>query len=113
MSHFLVLGSFILLESFSLLADYLIKNASLKPHFSGWIELVLGGIIYGLTAIGWFFLMRELKLVTISLFSALVGLGLTCLLGVFIFREKLSLQDCLGLTFGCISISLLMRFNEG
>jgi drug/metabolite transporter (DMT)-like permease len=113
MNYPLLLGSFVLLEGLSLLGDYFIKSASLKPQLSGWFELALGGMVYGITAIGWFFLMRELKLVTISLFSALVGLGLTCLLGVFVFREKLSGQDFLGIAFGCISISLLMRFNEG
>ncbi|MDD5229400.1 MAG: hypothetical protein PHN45_07600 [Methylococcales bacterium] len=108
----LIFGSFVLLEGLSLLADYYIKLASLKPNFSGWIELLFGGFLYGVTAIGWFFLMREFKLVTLSVFHALGVIGFTCLLGVFVFKEKLYFREMVGVALGCCSIILLMRFNE-
>ena len=88
------------------------KLASLKPNFSGWIELLFGGFLYGVTAIGWFFLMREFKLVTLSVFHALGVIGFTCLLGVFVFKEKLYFREMAGIALGCCSIILLMRFNE-
>jgi len=112
MSNWISLLAFLFLEGLSLLADYFIKNASLKVNLSGWPELLLGGLLYGLTAIGWFFLMREFKLLTISMFHGFGVIALTCLLGLIVFNEKLRIQEVLGIALGCCSIFLLMRFNE-
>ena len=111
MSHWVALLAYVMLEGLSLLADYFIKNASLKINLSGWSELTLGDILYGLTAIGWFFLMREFKLVTLSIFHGIGIIALTCLLGLFVFNEKLHLQEIIGIALGCCSIILLIRFR--
>ena len=102
---------FLLLEIVSLIADYFIKSASLKPNLSGWFELLIGGTIYGITAIGWFFLMREFKLSTLSVFHGLGVIGLTCLLSIIVFKEKLIMQEIAGIILGCASIVLLIKFN--
>lgn len=73
------------LSAITALADSFIKQASLQHAFSGWPMLALGAIIYGLTAFGWFFVMRKIKLSTAG---ALYGVSLIIILtfvSVFFF----------------------------
>lgn len=99
------------LEVISLLADYLIKKASLQTGFSGWVWLVAGGLIYGVTAIGWFFMMRFFKFFTIGLLHSFGIIMLSLLMSLFLFREKVTLRELIGVALGCVSIVLLIRFR--
>ncbi len=76
------------LELISLGADYLIKKASLQTGWLGWKPLLAGGLVYGATAIGWFYTMRIFKLFTIGLVHSLIVITLTMLLSQFVFDEK-------------------------
>lgn len=99
------------LELISLLADYLIKKASLQAGMSGWAWLVSGGLLYGATALGWFFMMRSFKLFTIGVLHSFGVIVLSLLLSQFIFREKITLREGMGLLLGCLSVGLLVRFR--
>lgn len=101
----------IILELVSLLADYLIKKASLQAGWDGWSWLLAGGVIYGATAIGWFFMMRSTKLVTIGLLHSFGVVALSLLLGLFVFQEKITAREMIGIALGCASIGFLIRFS--
>lgn len=101
----------LLLETVSILADYLIKKASLLADFSGWIWLLMGGIVYGSTALGWFFMMRSFKIFTLGLFHSFGVIALSLALSVFVFNEKITWREVAGVALGCISIGLLVRFR--
>lgn len=45
----------------TVLADSLVKHAALQDGMSGWQPLLGGALIYGITAFGWFFVLRRLK----------------------------------------------------
>ena len=98
---------------FSLLGvvgDYFLKVASLseKPFRSA--AFYIGFAVYGSTAFGWLFAMRNLKLATIStVYSVSIILLLTGL-GVVFFHERLSPTEVVGIALALASLVLLVRF---
>ncbi len=102
----------VMLEVISIFADYLIKRASLQAGWLGWRPLLAGGFIYGLTAIGWFYAMRTFKLFTINLFHSFLVIAASVLMSQFIFGEKLTNREVVGIVLGIASIVLLIRFKE-
>lgn len=98
------------LSLITVFADSLIKHASLQNAFSGWQALVLGAIIYGLTAFGWFFVMRKIKLSTIGVLYAVSVVIFLTLVSVFYFKEKISLQEIIGIIMAIASLVILSRF---
>ena len=92
------------------LGDYCVKLASarVQPVRTGWFYL--GFALYASTAFGWVFVMRHLKLATISvLYSVSLVLLLTAI-GVGLFRESLNYFEVIGIVFAVASLVLLMRF---
>ena len=90
--------------------DYFLKVASAReqPLRTGWF--CLGFAFYASTAFGWVFVMRYLKLGTISvLYSVSLVLLLTAI-GVVLFRESLNYFEVIGIVLAVISLVLLMRF---
>ena len=75
---------------------------------SGWFYV--GFIIYASTAFGWVFVMKYLKLATISvLYSVSLVLLLTAI-GVVYLHESLNYFEVIGIVMAVISLVLLMRF---
>ena len=90
--------------------DYFLKLASAReqPLRTGWFYL--GFALYASTAFGWVFVMRHLKLATISvLYSVSLVLLLTAI-GVVLFRESLNYFEVIGIALAVASLVLLMRF---
>ncbi|GAB2518878.1 EamA family transporter [Spirosoma aerophilum] len=99
------------LELISVLGDYFIKKASLQNGWMGWKQLLLGGLIYGATAIGWFYVMRTFKLFTIGLIHSLLAIALSMVLSQLFFDEKITPRDIVGIVLGLASIILLIRYQ--
>src|SRR5689334_1839359 len=79
------------------LGDYFLKlaSASAQPLRTGWFYL--GFVLYASTAFGWVFVMKHLKLATISvLYSVSLVLLLTAI-GVVFFRESLNYLELAGI----------------
>jgi drug/metabolite transporter (DMT)-like permease len=92
------------------LGDYFLKVASARdqPLRTGWFYI--GFALYASTAFGWVFVMKHLKLATISvLYSVSLVLLLTAI-GVVLFRESLNYLEVIGIVFAVVSLVLLMRF---
>jgi drug/metabolite transporter (DMT)-like permease len=92
------------------LGDYFLKVASAReePLRTGWFYL--GFALYTSTAFGWVFVMKHLKLATISvLYSVSLVLLLTAI-GVVLFRESLNYFEVIGIVLAVASLVLLMRF---
>ena len=82
------------------LGDYFLKLASAReqPLQAGWFYL--GFALYASTAFGWVFVMKHLKLATISvLYSVSLVLLLTAI-GVVLFRESLNYFEVIGIVLG-------------
>lgn len=98
------------LSAVTVFADALIKYASLQKAFTGWQMLVLGAVMYGLTALGWFFVMRKVKLSLLGVLYAVSCVILLTLVSVFYFKEKISSTEIIGITMAVVSLIILSRF---
>jgi drug/metabolite transporter (DMT)-like permease len=92
------------------LGDYFLKLASREPNSlrSGWFYL--GFALYASTAFGWVFVMKHLKLATISVLYSVSMILLLTAVGVVAFRETLSGYEIAGLAMAIGALVLLVRF---
>lgn len=108
-----VLTSYLLsigLSFVTVIADFLIKKASLQEGFSGYQLMLLGALIYGLTAFGWFFVMRNTKVSTLGVLYAVSCVVFMCLISIFYFKERISSIEILGVALAITSLIVLTRF---
>jgi len=99
-----------LFSAIGVVGDSFLKLASAEnvPWRSRWF--LIGFVLYASTAFGWVFVMKHLKLSTISvLYSVSLVLLLTAI-GVVLFRESLNYFEVIGIVLAVISLMLLMRF---
>jgi small multidrug resistance pump len=90
--------------------DYFLKLASAREHPLRSGSFYIGFALYASTAFGWVFVMRFLKLATISvLYSVSLVLLLTAI-GLVLFRESLNYYEVIGILLAVASLILLMRF---
>ena len=92
------------------LGDYFLKLASgrQQPLRTSWFYL--GIALYASTAFGWVFVMKHLKLATISVLYSVSMVLLLTAIGVVLFRESLNYFEVIGIVLAVISLVLLMRF---
>lgn len=97
-------------SAWGVLGDYFLKLASEQPEpfKSRWF--FLGFTVYSSTAFGWLYVMKHLKLATISVVYSVSMILLLTAIGVFFFREKLSWPEIAGMAMAVGSLILLMRF---
>lgn len=92
------------------LGDYFLKLASGReqPLRSG--VFLVGLLVYSSTAFGWVYVMKSLKLATVSVVYSMSMILLLTALGVFVFGESLSAREGLGIVLALCSLLLLVRF---
>jgi small multidrug resistance pump len=92
------------------LGDYFLKLASAyeQPLRTGWFYI--GFTLYASTAFGWVFVMRHLKLATISVLYSVSMVLLLTAIGVVLFRESLNYSELVGIVLAVASLVLLIRF---
>jgi drug/metabolite transporter (DMT)-like permease len=95
---------------FGVLGDYFLKRASAReqPLRASWFYL--GFTLYASTAFGWVFVMKHLKLATISVLYSVSLMLLLTAIGVVLFQESLNYFEVVGIALAVISLVLLMRF---
>ena len=84
----------------------------MEQHWSGWKLLLLGSLLYGVSAIGFFLLMRMFKVFTVGMLHSFAVVFLSIILSLVVFKEKIHAREIIGLLLGVASISLLVRFQE-
>ena len=92
------------------LGDYFLKLSSAReqPLRTRWFYI--GFAVYASTAFGWVFVMRHLKLATISVVYSMSMVLLLTLMGVALFGESLNYYELAGILLAVTSLVLLMRF---
>lgn len=92
------------------LGDYFLKLSSAReqPLRTRWFYI--GFAVYASTAFGWVFVMRHLKLATISVVYSISMVLLLTLMGVALFGESLNYYELAGILLAVTSLVLLMRF---
>jgi drug/metabolite transporter (DMT)-like permease len=101
----------VLFSVVGVLGDYFLKVASGKdaPLRSGWFYV--GFAVYASTAFGWVFVMRHLKLATVSVVYSVSMVLLMTAMGVLVFKESLNGYEVAGLLMAVASLVLLTRFG--
>ena len=101
----------IFLAGVGVLADYFLKISGNGEKYINYPTFFIGMIIYALTAFGWFYVMKHIKLSTLGIFYSVTTVVLLAFVGVFFFKEQLSIYDIIGIVLGITSIIILARFG--
>ena len=91
----------------TLVGDYLIKVASQKPSGLLTATFISGSMLYALSAIGWFYLMRSHSLAAIGVFYSAATIVILAGLGVFVFKEAFGLREVLGLSLAIAAVLVI------
>jgi undecaprenyl phosphate-alpha-L-ara4N flippase subunit ArnF len=100
----------IILSLIGVAGDFFIKLAGNGKKFVELRWFFIGLIIYALTAFGWFFVMKNIKLSTLSVFYAISTVLFLTLTSVFYFKESLNIYEIAGIALAIVSIYLLKGF---
>jgi multidrug transporter EmrE-like cation transporter len=92
------------------LGDYFLKLASREKDSLRTPWFYVGFALYAATAFGWVFVMKHLKLGTISVLYSVSMVVLLTAVGVLFFRETLSYPEVAGLVMAIAALILLVRF---
>lgn len=90
--------------------DYFIKLAVDRGHTLASRTLMAGGLLYGLSAIGWFYALRKVSLSQSGVAFAMISLLALVALGVLVFEERLTLREWIGVGCAVASLILMARF---
>ena len=97
-------------SALGVVADYFLKLASAHDNALKTPSFYVGFVIYAATAFGWVFVMKHLKLATISVVYSISMVLLLTAMGLVFFRESLSYYEVVGLVMAIASLILLIRF---
>lgn len=111
MSNLIPIITVIFLASVGVLGDYFIKLSGSGPKYIIYSKFFLGMFIYSLTAAGWFYVMKHMKLGVLGIFYSLTTVILLAVVGTVIFKEHLNNYELVGIILGVISIIILARFG--
>jgi drug/metabolite transporter (DMT)-like permease len=92
------------------LGDYFLKLASREEQSLRSPWFYVGFALYAATAFGWLFVMKHLKLATISVLYSVSMIVLLTAIGVGLFRETLNWPEIAGVVMAIAALILLVRF---
>ena len=92
------------------LGDYFLKLGSQEENSLRTPWFYIGFALYASTAFGWVYVMKHLKLGTISVLYSISMVLLLTAVGVVIFKETLNYYEIAGLIMAIGSLILLVRF---
>lgn len=99
----------IFLSGITVFADFLIKKSVLSKSMFN-LNLIIGAVIYGLSAFGWFFVLKKMKLFSVGLIYALSCVFLITLVSIFYFKEQVKFIEIVALVISIGVLILLYRF---
>lgn len=94
------------------IADAFFKIASEREQPLLNLYFALGFVHYAASSFGVVYLMRHIKLTSFGIVYAVVDVILLALIGVLIFRERLTSTEWIGIGLGMISLYLLLQSGE-
>jgi len=92
------------------LGDFFLKKASGEENSLRTPWFYIGFALYALTAFGWLFVMKHLKLGTISVLYSISMIVLLTAVGVIFFKESLNYYEIAGILMALGALVLLVRF---
>ena len=101
---FFILGAIVFAQ---IGGDYFVKNSA--EHSNGIFSTVflLGALLYGATAVGWYYLMRIHSLAEIGVLYSASTIILLAVLGHFVFKEEVGLRQLAGMALAVLAIFVM------
>jgi multidrug transporter EmrE-like cation transporter len=93
----------------TLIGDYFIKTAALSQAGIHNPRLAIGAVIYGLTAIGWFFLMRSHSLAMVAIIFTAMTTVVLAGMGYYLFDEGFRARDGIGLALSVLALTVMYK----
>src|SRR5438034_6080600 len=99
-------------SAIGVLGDYFLKLSSARdqPLRTRWFYV--GFVVYASTAFGWVFVMRHLKLATISVVYSISMVLLLTAVGVVFFGESLNRYEVVSIVLAIACLLMLITFAE-
>ena len=98
------------LSTVGVIADAFLKRASETERFFTDTWFLLAASIYALSAFGWVFALRNLKLATAGASYSVFTIVLLAVVGSVVFGERLSAGEIIALLLAIASLVTLARF---
>lgn len=100
----------VLLSAVGALADYFLKLASGEANivWNKWFAVAFA--IYSSTIFGWVFVIKSMKLASVGVVYSVCMVLFLAVLGVVVFKERLSYMEVLGIGMAIASVVLLIRY---
>ena len=95
----------------TVVGDYSIKAASQRDGGLFTRAFLLGALLYGLPAVGWYYLMQAHSLAAIGVFYSAVTLLLLAGMGTLVFKESFGLREVVGLSLALASVGVMSGKN--
>lgn len=100
----------VVFSAIGVVGDSFLKLASEQPNSYLTRSFAIGFAVYASTAFGWVYVMKHLKLATIGVFYSVTMIVLLTAVGGLFFKERLALQEVVGILLGVAALALLARF---
>jgi drug/metabolite transporter (DMT)-like permease len=97
----------VLITGLAVIGDFFIKLATGHADGMKSVMFMFGAGLYGVTAIGWFILMRSHSLAAISVFYSAASILLLGALGFFVFKEAFGLREVVGVSLAIASVVVM------
>ena len=92
------------------LGDVFLKLSGSGPKGFDWRLAVLGVAIMGASVIGVYFAFKQMKFASFGVLYSLGTILIMVLVGLFYFKERLTLPEMVGVAAACVAVALLGRF---
>ena len=99
--------SLIFILTLTVIGDYCIKSASQNDNGLQSSLFLFGAALYGLPAIGWYFLMRTNSLAALGVIYSSATVVTMALLGALVFKEALSIRDVSGIVLAIAAVIVI------
>lgn len=90
-------------------ADYYLKIAGERREFIVLRPFLIGVTLYSITAIGWFLVLKYIKMVPLGVIYSVTIVVLFTTLGIFRFQEELGVREIAGLSCAIASLLLMAK----
>ena len=95
------------ITAMTLMGDYCIKLATGKIGGLLSVQFIVGALLYGITAIGWFFLMKDNSLAIIGVLFSASTVILLAALGTFVFKEPFGWREAAGIFLAVLAVVVI------
>lgn len=107
LTSILILG----ITIFTSIGDSFLKKSSNLPDTFHSKYLWIGTIIYALTSLMWVYVYRNMKFATSVTIYSIFSIIIFTFIGIFVFKESISIIEIIGILFAVISLIILTRFG--